>query len=768
MSRTGDLSDGDSNDGDHAEENLAGEFAEKMTIDVGIADAGDGEGFMAVRPWLGAVVNPSGFKAASNSAAEPDQKLKLEWVYGYRGDDVRGNVYYTATGKLLYFIAAAGIVYDPVENTQKLFAGDMAHTDDILCLALSPDGRTAATGQIGKKPFVLVWDTETMELIARLDKKQDMGIAAVAFSPDGKLLVSCADDNDKTVCLWDWENEKLVAMGRGGSDKTLDCAIAADGTVVTCGVKNMKFWTQAGGELKSNRGLFGSKGQLQTIMCIAFNSKGETLTGTFGGEVYIWANRNLSRIIPKVSNGPVYSVFTRGSSILTGGKDGKVSSWNEKGAKEWSVDIPGFGTETAKVRAVYAQGDKIAIGTSTGAIYEIDAISHKSQRVVQGHSSNSQLGVQGSELWGLATFPNTSLFVTTGDDGGVRLWDVHSHKLVREEFVGGASRAVDVSPDGKWIAVGTETGEVAFFDAVSFEQKKRVTIFQAGVNDIKYSPDGKKLAVGSHVGKGGSHDSYIAIVDTASGTKLGQLRGHHEAITHIDWSSDSKFLQSNSRGYELLFWDTNSFSQVTSATAMKDVQWATWTCVLGFPVQGIWPPAAMGCDIHSVQRNGAGDVLATGDNFGRVNLFRYPCTTKDARSSKNVGHSSHVTTVRFTKGDEYVISTGGHDRAIFQWRYSGGAAQPASTLQASAAPSPASKPAAPAAAVTPAATADGDTTTLQDWLASLGLAELAPNFEKEDIGLDMLPDLAESDLETLGIKMGPRKKIVAAAKLLRQ
>jgi microtubule-associated protein-like 6 len=34
-----------------------------------------------------------------------------------------------------------------------------------------------------------------------------------------------------------------------------------------------------------------------------------------------------------------------------------------------------------------------------------------------------------------------------------------------------------------------------------------------------------------------------------------------------------------------------------------------------------------------------------------------------------VGHSSHVTNIRFTKDQSRVISTGGADHAIFQWRF---------------------------------------------------------------------------------------------------
>ena len=43
------------------------------------------------------------------------------------------NVFYLATGKVAYFAAAVGIVYDKGSHTQRFFLG---HDDDILCMVL--------------------------------------------------------------------------------------------------------------------------------------------------------------------------------------------------------------------------------------------------------------------------------------------------------------------------------------------------------------------------------------------------------------------------------------------------------------------------------------------------------------------------------------------------------------------------------------------------------------------------------------------------------
>jgi microtubule-associated protein-like 6 len=48
-------------------------------------------------------------------------------------------------------------------------------------------------------------------------------------------------------------------------------------------------------------------------------------------------------------------------------------------------------------------------------------------------------------------------------------------------------------------------------------------------------------------------------------------------------------MQSNCGAYELLFSETNKGQQITSASSLRDTQWDTFTCTLGWPVQGIWP-----------------------------------------------------------------------------------------------------------------------------------------------------------------------------------
>lgn len=189
------------------------------------------------------------------------------------------------------------------------------------------------------------------------------------------------------------------------------------------------------------------------------------------------------------------------------------------------------------------------------------------------------------------------------------------------------------------------------------------------VSEVKFNKEGTRLAAGSH-------DNAIYIYDVTNNfKKMFAMKKHSSYITHLDWSEDGKNLHSNCGAYELLYWDSETGQQIKSgATMFKNENWATWTCVLGWPVQGIFPPGSNGTDIKYTDRS-KGEVsktnkyqlLATCDNWGKLNLYRYPCLTVGSQAVKGVGHSSHVTCCKFNRNDEHIFTSGGEDNCVFQW-----------------------------------------------------------------------------------------------------
>ena len=137
-------------------------------------------------------------------------------------------------------------------------------------------------------------------------------------------------------------------------------------------------------------------------------------------------------------------------------------------------------------------------------------------------------------------------------------------------------------------------------------------------------------------------------------------------------------IHTNCGAYELLFFNTETGKQEGyGASNTKDDDWASWTAVLGWPVQGIFPPFSDGTDVNACHKAHNSDLLATSDDFGRVNLYNWPClnrhwTGKKWEGEMNgavqlEGHSSHVTNVRFSLDDSKLLSCGGNDKSVFQW-----------------------------------------------------------------------------------------------------
>jgi len=67
---------------------------------------------------------------------------------------------------------------------------------------------------------------------------------------------------------------------------------------------------------------------------------------------------------------------------------------------------------------------------------------------------------------------------------------------------------------------------------------------------------------------------------------------------------------------------------IVNTEEVKGQRWASWSCVLGSEVSGIWPKYSNLAEINAVDANHAAAVLVTGDDLGLVKLYRFPCLRK--------------------------------------------------------------------------------------------------------------------------------------------
>ncbi|XP_036291027.1 echinoderm microtubule-associated protein-like 4 isoform X3 [Pipistrellus kuhlii] len=609
----------------------------------------------------------------------PPEKLKLEWVYGYRGKDCRANVYLLPTGEIVYFIASVVVLFNYEERTQRHYLG---HTDCVKCLAIHPDKIRIATGQIAGvdkdgrplQPHVRVWDSvslSTLQIIGLGTFERGVGCLDFSKADSGVHLCVIDDSNEHMLTVWDWQKKS-----KGAEIKTTNEVVLAvefhptdANTIITCGKSHIFFWTWSGNSLTRKQGIFGKYEKPKFVQCLAFLGNGDVLTGDSGGIILIWSKTTVE---PTPGKGPkgVYqiskqikahdgSVFTlcqmRNGMLLTGGgKDRKIILWDHDLNPEREIEVPDqYGT----IRAV-AEGkaDQFLVGTSRNFILR-GTFNDGFQIEVQGHTD---------ELWGLATHPFKDLLLTCAQDRQVCMWNSMEHRLEWTRLVDEPGHCADFHPSGTVVAIGTHSGRWFVLDA---ETRDLVSIHTDGneqLSVMRYSVDGTCLAVGSH-------DNFIYLyVVSENGRKYsrsGKCTGHSSYITHLDWSPDNKYIMSNSGDYEILYWNIpGGCKLIRNRSECKDIDWTTYTCVLGFHVFGVWPEGSDGTDINALVRSHNRKVIAVADDFCKVHLFQYPCSKAKAPSHKYSAHSSHVTNVSFTHNDSHLISTGGKDMSIIQWK----------------------------------------------------------------------------------------------------
>ncbi|XP_067336877.1 echinoderm microtubule-associated protein-like 1 isoform X5 [Channa argus] len=596
----------------------------------------------------------------------PSNKLKLDWVYGYRGRDCRSNLYLLPTGETVYFIASVVVLFNVDEQLQRHYTG---HTDDIKCLAVHPDKITIATGQVagtssdGKQlaPHVRVWDSVSLNTLHVLGAGFfDRALVCLAFSKSngGNTLCAVDDSNDHVLSVWDWQREDKLAEVKCSNESVFaaDFHPTDSNIVVTCGKSHLYFWNLEKGVLAKKQGLFEKQEKPKFVLCVTFAENGDAITGDSSGNILVWGKgtNRISHIIHGAHEGSIFALcMLRNGTLVSGGKDRRLISWDSSCQQIQTVEVPElFGP----IRTIAeGRGETVLIGTTKNFVLQ-GSLDGEFVPITQGHTD---------ELWGLTIHPWKPQFLSCGYDRQVSLWDSSSHQLIWTKTIEDAAQSAGFHPTGAVVAIGTQTGRWLVLDS---DSKDLVTVHTDGneqLSVMRYGPDGNFLAIGSH-------DNYIYVYAVAENgrkySRVGKCSGHSSFITHLDWSLDSQYLVSNSGDYEILYWIPSVCKQVVSVETTRDIEWSTYTCTLGFQVFGLWPDGSDGTDINAVCRSNDRSLLVTGDDFGKVHLFSYPCSQFRAPSHVYGGHSSHVTNVTFLYDDSYLVSTGGKDMSLMQWR----------------------------------------------------------------------------------------------------
>ncbi len=425
----------------------------------------------------------------------------------------------SADGTLILWDAATG------ERVHR-FQGHAGAVHDVVWL---PGERQALSASIDGS--LIVWDVASGTPIRRLEG-HDGAVRCVSLSPiplpESDHLGALSGSDDATLILWDVETGEIVRRLTGHSGAVLSVAISPDvlpGTgqhMILSGsmAQEVIMWDfPSGGMRYDKRGYENTQAALDD----------QQQNGHFDA---VWAVG-----------------FTPDGRAFSASQDEYVMLWNpETGALEQATHLAAGLFSGAAGEG----GSTLLLGTLNSQMLVVDAVSSQVLLELYGHASR---------VLALALMPKQRSAVSGGEDGTLRLWNLHGGAETRIFPYPGdlvAATAIDVAPDQQQGLVAWMDNSISVWDMDSGTETCRLRGHQempfAGA---VFFPDSRRVASGSGDIYGPAKDNTVRIWDVETCQELAVLSGHTDRLWDIAISPNGQWIVSGAHDGTIRLWDVD-------------------------------------------------------------------------------------------------------------------------------------------------------------------------------------------------------------------
>ena len=356
----------------------------------------------------------------------------------------------------------------------------MMHADVVVHVAFSPDGKDVVSGS--SDGVVLVWEASVSKEITRMT--HEGAVYSVAFSPDGKYVASGSADGTSRV----WESSTGKEVARSTDDGAVySVAFSPDGKYVVSG-----------------------SGCKQRSKCDQ------------GGMARVWEISTGKEIARMTYFSAAYSVAFSpdGKYVVSGGCDGdshSTSPCTQGSARIWEATT---GKEIAQLIhestvfsvAFSPDGKYVVSGDGWDAVHvwevatekEITKVEYRSNAIVVNSVAFSPDG-----KYAVSGYCELEDIMCNRDTARVSVWEVLTGKEIANMLPYDGVNSVAFSPDGKYVVSGgcyqqntnltCKQGIVSVWEAATGKEIVH-KMFESSVNSVAFSPDGKYVASGSDDG----------------------------------------------------------------------------------------------------------------------------------------------------------------------------------------------------------------------------------------------------------------------------
>jgi RNA polymerase sigma factor (sigma-70 family) len=283
------------------------------------------------------------------------------------------------------------------------------HTDPVSSVALTPDGKTLASGS--NDETVKLWDVVTGKERDTL-KGHDKPVFAVAFTPDGKTLAS--GSLDYTIKLWDVSTRKELRTLKGHTYPVVALAFTRDGKTLASGSwdKTVKLWEVATG---LEGGTF--EGHTEPVSAVTFTPDGKTLVSAgYDETIRVWdvtTAKELRMLRGHVHEVRALALSPDGKTLASGGGkgEGQLKLWDLAIGKE-RVKLKGH-AEPVTSLVFTPDGRMLISGSRDGTLRLWDVATGKERDTLKSHTQ---------PVSAVALTSDGRTLVSGGMDNNVQLW----------------------------------------------------------------------------------------------------------------------------------------------------------------------------------------------------------------------------------------------------------------------------------------------------------------------------------------------------------
>jgi len=378
------------------------------------------------------------------------------------------------------------IAYQPEADLVAQEAEDKIWTRAILrtpSMVTSVGCVTAACEQIlvangGEHPVQVV-NLDGLRVDHAIDSATD--IWGLAISPDGKTFAGI-QYGKKTLGVWDIATGKQARVLAGGTGKEFQIAYSPDGSVIAAvEADEAKVWDAQTGEPLGSLAYDG----MGTVNALAFSPDGAQLAVADNTTITLWDMNNGKQVWQSAAlSQPSALAFNADGRLLAAGEsNGKVELLDA--ADGFSIKV--ITAHQNAVLAVAFSPDSAFVATGsqdkTAVIWDVDT-GEAIQRLV-GHTD---------PVLSLTYGPEGRSLLTGSWDGAVRLWAVNPapelHTLTGHT---GPVNWAMFSPDATTIVTASSDSTMRLWDRQTGQPQYLLTGHTSGVGYAAFTPDGLRI-----------------------------------------------------------------------------------------------------------------------------------------------------------------------------------------------------------------------------------------------------------------------------------